>query len=47
MTMPKSLLPSFLAACALLASVSLMAQTVTDVPLPDVTVKSKPAATAS
>ncbi len=45
MTMPKkNLLPSFLAACALLASVSVMAQTVTDVPLSDVAVKTKPAA---
>ena len=40
----KNLLPSFLAACALLASVSVMAQTVTDVPLSDVAVKTKPAA---
>ena len=45
--MPKSLFPSFLAAFALLASVSVMAQTVTDVPLPDVTVKTKPAAAAT
>lgn len=43
----KNLLPSFLAACALLASVSVMAQTVTDVPLSDVAVKTKPAATAA
>ena len=42
----KNLLPSFLAACALLTSSSVMAQTVTDVPLSDVTVKTKPAATA-
>ena len=42
----KNLLPSFLAACALLASSSVMAQTVTDVPLSDVAVKTKPAATA-
>ena len=44
--MPNPLLPSFLAACALFASVSLAAQTVTDVPLPDVAVKTKPAAAA-
>ena len=44
--MPKHLLQSFLAACVLLASVSVMAQTVTDVPLSDVAVKTKPAATA-
>jgi N-acetylmuramoyl-L-alanine amidase len=42
--MPKSLLLSFLAACALLASVSAMAQTVTDVPLSDTDVKIKSAA---
>ncbi len=42
--MPKSLLQSFLAACALLASVSVMAQTVTDVPLSDADVKIKSAA---
>ncbi len=42
--MPKYLLPSFLAACALLASVSVMAQTVTDVPLSDADVKIKTAA---
>ncbi len=43
--MPTPLLQSFLTACAFLVSVSLMAQTVTDVPLPDV--KTKPAATAT
>ena len=42
--MPKSLLQSFLAACALLASVSVMAQTVTDLPLSDADVKLKTAA---
>jgi N-acetylmuramoyl-L-alanine amidase len=42
--MPKSLLQSFLAACALLVSVSVMAQTVTDVPLSDADVKIKSAA---
>lgn len=42
--MPKPLLPSFLAACAIFASVSLAAQTVTDVPLPDVALNTKPAA---
>ena len=42
--MPKSLLQSFLAACALLASVSVMAQTVTDVPLSDADVKIKSSA---
>ena len=42
--MPKHLLQSFLAACALLASVSVMAQTVTDVPLSDADVKIKSAA---
>ena len=41
--MPKSLLQSFLAACALLASVSVMAQTVTDIPLSDADVKIKTA----
>jgi len=45
--MPKFLLQSFLAAYVLLASVSVMAQTVTDVPLSDVAVKTKPAATAA
>ena len=39
--MPKSLLQSFLAACALFVSVSVMAQTVTDVPLSDADVKIK------
>ena len=42
--MPKFLLLSFLAACGLLASVSVMAQTVTDVPLSDADVKIKSAA---
>ena len=42
--MPKSLLQPFLAACALLISVSVMAQTVTDVPLSDADVKIKSAA---
>jgi N-acetylmuramoyl-L-alanine amidase len=42
--MPKFLLLSFLAACAFLASVSVMAQTVTDVPLSDADVKIKSAA---
>lgn len=42
--MPKSLLQSFLAACALLVSVSVMAQTVTDVPLSDADVKIKSSA---
>ena len=42
--MPKSLLQSFLAACALFISVSVMAQTVTDVPLSDADVKIKSAA---
>jgi len=44
--MPRSLLLSFFAACAILASVSVMAQTVTDVPLPDAPVTSMPAAAA-
>jgi len=42
--MPKSLLQSFLAACVLFVSVSVMAQTVTDVPLSDADVKLKSAA---
>ena len=42
--MPKSLLQSFLAACTVLISVSVMAQTVTDVPLSDTDVKIKSAA---
>ena len=42
--MPKSLLQSFLAVCALLVSVSVMAQTVTDVPLSDADVKIKSSA---
>ena len=42
--MPKSLLQSFLSACALLVSVCAMAQTVTDVPLSDTDVKIKSAA---
>ena len=42
--MPKSLLQPFLAVCALLASVSVMAQTVTDVPLSDADVRIKTAA---
>jgi len=42
--MPKSLLQSFLAACVLFVSVSVMAQTVTDVPLSDADVKIKSAA---
>ncbi len=41
--MPKSLLLSFLAACILFASVSVMAQTVTDVPLSDADLKIKSA----
>ena len=41
--MPKSLLQSFLAACVILASVSVMAQTVTDIPLSDTDVKIKSA----
>ena len=45
--MPKSLLQSFLAACALFVSVSVMAQTVTDVPLPDASVNAKPAQNAA
>ena len=44
--MPRSLLLSFFAAGAILASVSVMAQTVTDVPLPDAPVTTRPAATA-
>lgn len=45
--MPKSLLQSFLAACVLFVSVSVMAQTVTDVPLPDASVNAKPAQNAA
>ena len=45
--MPKSLLQPFLAVCALLASVSVMAQTVTDVPLSDADVRIKTAAQAT
>ena len=41
--MPKPLLQSFLAACALFVSVSVMAQTVTDIPLSDTDVKTKSA----
>ena len=44
--MPKSQFRSFLAACVLLISVSAMAQTVTDVPLPDASVQTKPASSA-
>lgn len=44
MTMTNPLLRLFPAACAMLFSVSVLAQTVTDVPLPDATAKTKPAA---
>ena len=42
-TMSKSLLQSILAACVLFSAVSLAAQTVTDVPLPDVPAQTKQA----
>ena len=45
--MPKSTLQPFLAACVLLVSAPLMAQTVTDVPLSDAAVRTKPAAQAA
>ena len=45
--MPKSQFRSFLAACVLLIPVSAMAQTVTDVPLPDAAVKTNPAASSA
>ena len=44
--MPKSSFQSFLAACLLLVTVSAAAQTVTDVPLTDTAVKTKPAASS-
>jgi N-acetylmuramoyl-L-alanine amidase len=45
--MPKPLLQSFLAACVMLLSVSLPAQTVTDVPLSAAEIRTKPTATAA
>ena len=45
--MPRSLFHSFLAVCAMLISPSLMAQTVTDVPLSPAEIRTKPAATAT
>ena len=45
--MKKPLIQSFLAVCVLLVSGSVMAQTVTDVPLPDAAVRTKTAASAT